>query len=273
MNKAWQARFNGLFNRTGIETETPPSPPKTPPRMALAPASLSRVPYDDQATAATVSLPQTQRAVSSGLRSVAVTEDIATKPTIDRMFNEELSFGSMPKVKVPRNTDYNLQPAPVHKHILKMGFNPKMTRPVESLSSREIFFEKAPGGVLVTIPGSKLVKKLCPYLKGYRKPSGTMSHHQQERKPSGKFNKQGKGKEVAENIIAPANGTGDANTETKTPVTAEAPSLEKRSKSGWNKPSRTGRGGHARGGLNHTGAAGATPALAATAMAAPAQSV
>ncbi|SMR61708.1 unnamed protein product [Zymoseptoria tritici ST99CH_3D1] len=251
MDKAWQARFNGLFNRTGISTETPPSPPKTPPRMALAPASLSRAPYDDAAASAMVSLPQAQRIPSYGGRITApVVQDMATKPTIDRMFNEELSFGSMPKVKIPRNNiAYDLSPQPGHKHILKLvGSNAKFMKPVQPTSALGIFFEKS-NEFRLSIPGTQLKDKRVYRPKSehsYRKASGALGP-QQERKPSGKFNKHGKGKDGAENVAASiVGGSGEGNAGFKKPAVENEGVLPERRKSGWT-GARGGRGG-ARGG-------------------------
>jgi hypothetical protein len=115
-NEAWQARFNGLFNRTSITTETPPSPPKTPPKTqgpALVVASSSRTDVLDNSTnmdtTVSVSLPQTQR-VTRNLTAhgflIDDSKDVTSKDTIEQMFNEELSFGSKPLTRIPRNMSY-----------------------------------------------------------------------------------------------------------------------------------------------------------------------
>ena len=113
-NEAWQARFNGLFNRTSITTETPPSPPKTPPKMqdpASQVASSSRTAIGDNSrpAGATVSLPQMQQ-VTRHTTSEGFTIDdsnvVTSKDTIEQMFNEELSFGSKPMTRIPCNVSY-----------------------------------------------------------------------------------------------------------------------------------------------------------------------
>lgn len=114
-NEAWQARFNGLFNRTNITTETPPSPPKTPPKMqgqALGVASSSRTAMHENAhaTGATVSLPQAQRSGKNTTVEGFLIDDsknVTSKDTIEQMFNEELSFGSKPLTRIPRNASYH----------------------------------------------------------------------------------------------------------------------------------------------------------------------
>lgn len=113
-NEAWQARFNGLFNRTNITTEIPPSPPKTPPKMqdaALVVASSSRTAMRDNSdvAGATVSLPQMQQSTARKTPEGFLLDDssdVTSKDTIEQMFNEELSFGSKPLTRVPRNTAY-----------------------------------------------------------------------------------------------------------------------------------------------------------------------
>lgn len=113
-NVAWQARFNGLFNRTNISTETPPSPPKTPPKMhdaALVVASSSKTAIRDNSNAvgATVSLPQTQLSTQHTTPEgflIDDSNDVTSKDTIEQMFNEELSFGSKPLTRIPRNVGY-----------------------------------------------------------------------------------------------------------------------------------------------------------------------
>lgn len=113
-NEAWQARFNGLFNRANITTETPPSPPKTPPKAydpAFNVASSSRIAMHDPptSTSATVSLPQmqqpTRRTTVEGFL-LDDSSDVTSKDTIEQMFNEELSFGSKPLTRVPRTVVY-----------------------------------------------------------------------------------------------------------------------------------------------------------------------
>ncbi|EME78701.1 uncharacterized protein MYCFIDRAFT_178813 [Pseudocercospora fijiensis CIRAD86] len=213
MNQAWQDRFNGLFNRTTVQAETPPSPPKTPPKAhgpALAVAAASRAPMDTQATGATVSLPQSQKAKSTYGFTIDNGKEIITKPTIDEMFNEELSFGSMPKVRVPRNVQYNCQPyGPTATNMLTLGPAPKFQKTVEAKSiDRDPYFWKNPQGIFVKIPGTRLNNKLCRHPEsqqgqgvtdvGNRKPSYPAKSHQdrpaherqnEDRRPSGRFHK------------------------------------------------------------------------------------
>jgi hypothetical protein len=113
-NEAWQARFNGLFNRTITTTETPPSPPKTPPKMqgpASEVTSSTRTTIGDNSTlvGATVSLPQMQQVLRHTTYegfNIDESKDVTSKDTIEAMFNEELSFGSKPMMRIPRNVSY-----------------------------------------------------------------------------------------------------------------------------------------------------------------------
>ncbi|KXT12863.1 hypothetical protein AC579_5387 [Pseudocercospora musae] len=213
MNQAWQDRFNGLFNRTTVQAETPPSPPKTPPKAhgpALAVAAASRAPMDTQETGATVSLPHSQKAKNTHGFAMDDSKEIFTKPSIDQMFNEELSFGSMPKVRVPRNVQYNPQPpVPTAKNMLTLSPAPKFQKTVEVKSvDRDPFFWENPQGIFVKIPGTRLNNKLCRHPEsqqgqavtdiGNRKPSyqaksyrDRPAHERQseDRRPSGRFNK------------------------------------------------------------------------------------
>jgi len=160
----WQARFNGLFNRTPIQTETPPSPPKTPPKYqgaSLAVSSSSRALLDDQAyvlaNSATVSLPQARQSLSIEGFTLDDSADIVSKPAIDDMFNEELSFGSLPRIAVPRQGSYNLSPytSDLFANLLRTP------RAVESQSHPDgLFYYKSPHGYFVKILGTKLNNKL-----------------------------------------------------------------------------------------------------------------
>ncbi|GAB7330990.1 hypothetical protein MBLNU13_g02495t2 [Cladosporium sp. NU13] len=113
-NEAWQARFNGLFGRANITTETPPSPPKTPPKMqgpASEVASSTKTAIGDLSTrtGATVSLPQVQevtRHTTTEGFTIDYSKDVTSRDTIEQMFNEELSFGSKPRTRIPRNVSY-----------------------------------------------------------------------------------------------------------------------------------------------------------------------
>lgn len=166
-NEDWQSRFNGLFGRANVQTETPPSPPKTPPKMSLAVASASRAPLYHHTAGATVSLPQAQKStVNTHLnRSSAI-----SKPAIDQMFYEELSFGSMPKVAVPRNTFYDTSPPPKGmKNLLKMGSNSKAQKQVDAQSLRfneQLLFPKNHrDGYFVNVPLTRL-NKMVPIVGG-----------------------------------------------------------------------------------------------------------
>jgi hypothetical protein len=204
-SEAWQARFNGLFNRTPIQTETPPSPPKTPPKMqgpALAVTSSSRVVMDEMpiVTSATVSLPQAKNETGWSGFTVDDSDDVVSKPTIEQMFTEELSFGSKPQISVPKKVAYHTgvyEGAPT----AMMRPNPNSLAPGEG-QTKAIFHmidihPKRYEGVFVSIPHTKLIKRLVRGPHGGRKPSGM----HQERKPSGKF-PRGKGKETTAPVSA-----------------------------------------------------------------------
>lgn len=113
-NAEWQARFNGLFQRTSVSTEIPPSPPKTPPKVqgpALAVTSSSRAAMDDLTPnkTATVLLPASPpRAKNVTTAGFTIDDSTSTTsmPTIDHVFTEELGFGSRPTIRIPRNPAY-----------------------------------------------------------------------------------------------------------------------------------------------------------------------
>jgi len=113
-NEAWQARFNGLFGRANITTETPPSPPKTPPKMhgpasEVASSTKTAIGTNSVRGGATVSLPQMQevtRLTTVEGFTIDDSQDVTSKDTIEQMFNEELSFGSKPMTRIPRNVSY-----------------------------------------------------------------------------------------------------------------------------------------------------------------------
>ncbi|KAK6007564.1 hypothetical protein QM012_004378 [Aureobasidium pullulans] len=101
----WQARFNGLFGKAQVTTTTPPSPPKTPPKVqapAPAVASVSRTSSDFviAQSATTVSLPRSASPPSTYTK-------IVSKPGVDDIFDGELSFGSTPRVFLPRGVTYS----------------------------------------------------------------------------------------------------------------------------------------------------------------------
>lgn len=192
-NEGWQARFNGLFGRANLQTETPPSPPKTPPKMSLAVAPVSRAALDDQTVGATVFLPQMQKGSSNAdLERGAV----VSKPTIDYVFNEELSFGSIPKVYVPRNVSYDISALPKNsKNMLKMGPNSKVHKQVESQTqtgSDHYLFPKNPQGYFANVPLTNL-NKMCHYIGGGGKKPYAAQDRTQDRKPPGKHNKSARG--------------------------------------------------------------------------------
>lgn len=138
----WQERFNGLFqaHRTQISTETPPSPPKTPPKMqnsALAVTSSTRMAMDDvpRAAGATVSLPQNQAKRLKTLEgfTIDLSSDVTSKPSIEPMFSEELTFASKPIIRVPNHRYTQLNFIPKH-NMLAMGTNSRFNKPVDATS-------------------------------------------------------------------------------------------------------------------------------------------
>ncbi|CAK4034863.1 Hypothetical predicted protein [Lecanosticta acicola] len=205
---AWQARFNGLFNRTPIQTETPPSPPKTPPKVqaqALAVAASSRNAMDEQVGGATVALPQAKKRNEFGF-TIDNSSDRFSKPIIDEMFKQEQSFGSTPKVRVPRNTKYNTAVyGASSKNMLQMPVNSKFQKQIDAQSSQEPFFWRNPEGIFVTIPHTRFDNKLIKHSSipdksgnGLRKPHARNNSFQdraQDRKASGRSNKNKSGKE------------------------------------------------------------------------------
>jgi hypothetical protein len=74
-------------------------------------ASSSKTAIGDHSTrlGATVSLPQiqevTRHTTTEGF-TIDDSQDVTSKDTIEQMFNEELSFGSKPMTRVPRNVSY-----------------------------------------------------------------------------------------------------------------------------------------------------------------------
>lgn len=199
MNEDWQARFNGLFNRAPIQTEVPPSPPKTPPKSqqgpALAVASSSKALLDDlpAVSSATVSLPQNvRRNVTAEGFTIDDSADLVSKPTMEQMFNEELSFGSLPKIAVPRNPLYDddVYHTPTQNNMLKMATNSRFLRQVDAQSEPDVdfraFFNKHPAGYFVKLPGT-IGNRLVRINTGGRKE--TVMQQQHDRKTSGKSHK------------------------------------------------------------------------------------
>jgi hypothetical protein len=165
-NEAWQARFNGLFNRTNITTETPPSPPKTPPKTqgpALVVASSSRTDVLENpiSTGATVSLPQAQRLARNLTAQgflIDDSKDVTSKDTIEQMFNEELSFGSKPLTRIPRNVSYpETGIAPKYNMLAMSAENsPRLTEPQNKaeFDMNQMHYRNAKG-CFVKMPGVK----------------------------------------------------------------------------------------------------------------------
>jgi hypothetical protein len=132
----WQARFNGLFGKAQVLTTAPPSPPKTPPKTqapAPAVASVSRMSSDSviAQTATTVSLPRSASPASTYTK-------IVSKPGVDDIFDGELSFGSTPRVFLPRGVTYPDAPATVSTFVRP---NSKFHKTVEPQSKRMVFFQ------------------------------------------------------------------------------------------------------------------------------------
>ncbi|KAH9845178.1 hypothetical protein Tdes44962_MAKER06823 [Teratosphaeria destructans] len=197
----WQARFNGLFGRTQVHTEVPPSPPRTPPKVAPTPAlavAVSSRTVNDEApsSSATVFLPRTLVSKDKSLFGFTVDSSSAatSKPVIDGIFTAELSFGSLPKVRVPRNVMYDVDVYPGHEgqhNLLRMGSNSKLPKAVDSQSKLAVdrhnllvLFNKHSQGFIVRIPGADRHQ-----LVYYNRQAGKGSRGG-DRKPSGKFSKE-----------------------------------------------------------------------------------
>jgi len=152
----WQARFNGLFGRIQTTTFTPPSPPGTPPKTSVPAMAVMSSSKDDlldyaESGTTTVSLPRSPTTAS------ASEEDIAVKPTVDDIFDGELSFGSIPKVAVPRNATYPEPYTGRRVSLLKMRPNAKFDKPVypETKKSYPMTFDDLKLTVTVHLPGSQ----------------------------------------------------------------------------------------------------------------------
>ena len=257
MQEAWQARFNGLFNRTPIQTETPPSPPKTPPKMqGPAPpiAASSRTTMDEAPTAsnATVSLPQTKKVTSAEGFTIDDSDDIISKGTIEQMFTDELSFGSLPKISIPRNPRYDNE---VYHSVPRNTSATGLDSKPETVSATEInmmdVHPKRRDGCYIHLPQLKLVRRLIRYDSGGNsRKSSTFTT--QDRKPSGRFNNKAKGKETTPTPSSPATTSTPSNIGSRkassaqkgpTPVsdspaaaTSPAARMEVGKKSSWAKP-------------------------------------
>jgi hypothetical protein len=197
-NADWQLRFNGLFGRAAVSTETPPSPPKTPPKSidtALAVAPSTRMFMDDHHNTtfrgATVSLPSPKRTATGASTAFKYRESF-TKPTSAHLFDEVRSFGSRPVVVIPQNTRYNLAPYSSSTKNPPTSMNPRMPRAtafiVQSKDSLPAWmFFKDPQGFHLKIPGTRLKNRLVRHSK----PTDDSAHSRrpQDRPASHKMDK------------------------------------------------------------------------------------
>ena len=179
----WQARFNGLFGRVQSTTATPPSPPRTPPKMQAPAAAVLASSIDDftvhpELDETTVSLPR-----SILLPATTVEEEATTKATVDEIFDGELSFGSIPKVFLPRWAVYS--EAFTGGRMFSHRPNSKFQRQIETQSKpiMPTFFDdgKRPGMVTILFPFSSQQAKDIPYRA---KTKGGPHSHKASTKPS-----------------------------------------------------------------------------------------
>jgi hypothetical protein len=247
MQQAWQERFNGLFNRTPIHTEVPPSPPKTPPKTqgpALAVAASSRTVMDEMpaATGATVSLPQAKKVMSPEGFTIDDSSDIISKPTSAEVFTEERSFGSTPNVAVPRHAVYQgaVYRTAAPRPMFTTGPPHRFAVEARSMSEFNIFdlHHRRREGIFVHLPLGKLRNRLVRPPTGTRKPSGQPA----ERRPSGRF-MNGKGKDATSgpptaNEIASNSSQNEATPEQHGPANNAGTPNDTRKKSQWAKPPR-----------------------------------
>ena len=267
LQEAWQKRFNGLFNRTPIQTETPPSPPKTPPKMqgpALAVKSSSRDVMDDGPadSGATVHLPLSPKTTSLEGFTVDDSDEIVSKPAIEQMFVEELSFGSLQKVTVPRNPFY---PTAVHAPTEDRNLWSSQHAPALLVAQSHPPFDplevhhKRREGYFVNIPQLRLIHRLVRSKPqddsrqfDNRKPSA--HHHQhQDRKFSGKFgpNNKDKGRDSGPSSTGTGTPSNDsrkpsfqkgASPAPSTPVANSTGAVDKGKQPNWTRPPPKGRG-------------------------------
>lgn len=194
MQEAWQARFNGLFARTPIHTETPPSPPKTPPKMQVpaaavtssSRASMSELPLGSNTI---VSLPQSLPSPKANKTIEGFTIDngkgATSKGVIEDMFMAEQSFGSLPQVTIPKAPVYDPRVhEPLTRNLLHMGSNSKFFKATEAqsrldLNMRDVHPVKN-AGVYISLPQFKDKNG-----KGLNR----LAFHPNRRQPSAKFNK------------------------------------------------------------------------------------
>lgn len=184
----WQARFNGLFGKAQVAATTPPSPPKTPEKLqafqpaAVTSSSKNAMDIAPARNAATVSLP-----TPSPPNGAVVQNSVVSKPSVNDIFDGELSFGSKPRVLFPRITQYQ-QTFPERLPLLGNSKNDlPFTKRIESQSKLAFlvaYDEGRPSNlVTVSIPYSNRPAKDMHYHRRYRR--GIF----QDRKVSTKFNK------------------------------------------------------------------------------------
>ena len=206
---------------------------------------------------ATVSLPQANKVTSLEGFTIDDSEDVVSKPMIEQMFNEELCFGSLPKITVPRNPGYspNLR-RPAQVNMFTIGTDSKIAAAaVDGQSALEFqigdVHEKRKDGYYVHMPHLKIVRRLARYKIDGRKPSALI---QQDRRPSGRFDKTRGGKEsgpasLVTNGIPSAAPTKPAGFQRREmpapapPAATNSPVAEAGKKSSaWPKPQRGGHG-------------------------------
>jgi len=155
----WQAKINGLFVHLRTSAAAPPSPPKTPPKtppnafmeQSLAPQSASKVDIFDTLDTCPIhiSLP-----MINGASRILRSESIDVKPTVDDLFDEELSFGSTPTVVIPRNPNYQTNQNRSGIHILRMTPHAKFDRPIESVTVDGFAMSEQKYSITVHLPFS-----------------------------------------------------------------------------------------------------------------------
>ncbi|GAB7361663.1 hypothetical protein MBLNU230_g1713t1 [Neophaeotheca triangularis] len=162
-NAEWQKRFNGLFGRATVQAEAPPSPPRTPPKNqdpALAVTSSTKAVMDETPArpSYTVSLPLVLKPKTAEGFVIDESEDVVSKPTMEQMFNEELSFGSLPQIYIPINPQYAQDVDAMTPHnMLELGPSPKSLNPADTQSRPDIsavrdVFVRGTHGIFVRLP-------------------------------------------------------------------------------------------------------------------------
>lgn len=243
----WQARFNGLFGRAQIRATVPPSPPKTPPK-AQTPASavtpVSRVSSDTVVTQSTtlVSLPPSSSPSSS------VTK-IVSKPGVDDIFDGELSFGSTPRVFLPRGITY---PDSSGNGPTTSKSHTKPSKPVQSQSKRMLFVpDNTSHDIAVRIrlpqPWSIAKEVMLPRKnKGYQGLKNSRSSNKNKRNaPSNTINDATVSTPVSENPAGAADKVAKASQVDKTAASnpdAEDNNSTGRKKNVWVKAPKAPRG-------------------------------